>query len=112
MLAPILLLILGAFAASPKLYNLEKIRDTIPIAHGQKITIEAIEDPGAKEVWVIGDYESEYIICEDGRLGDRYKDRNIPGKPWVQKFTFIPGGYTTSGDINVTFWFIHPHHAE
>ena len=58
MLAPILLLILGTFAATPKLYNLEKIRDTIPMSMGQRITIEAIEDPGAKEVWVIGKYDS------------------------------------------------------
>ena len=58
MLAPILLLILGAFAATPKLYNLEKIRDTIPLNMGQRVTIEAIEDPGAKEVWVIGNYDS------------------------------------------------------
>lgn len=112
MLAPILLLLCGALAGTPKLYNLEKIRDIVPLNMGQRIVIEAIEDPGAQEVWVIGKYPSDQIYCEEGRFGDRYKDYNIPGKPWVQKFTFVPGGYVTSEVIDVEFWFIHPHYAE
>lgn len=112
MFALIILLFIGAYSTAPKLYNLEKIREPIPIAANQRITIESIEDAGAQEVWVIGRYPSEAIICEEGRFGDRYKDYNIPGKPWVQKFTFMTGAHVPGQLMEVMFWFIHPHFAE
>jgi hypothetical protein len=85
------LLSIGLSAESTKLYNLEKIREPVPITMGQKVAIESIEDPGSQEVWVVGRYPSDALMIEEGRFGDRYKDYNIPGKPWVQKFTFQTG---------------------
>jgi len=106
----LLVCLIGAATALP-VYNL---RDThsISISPRERVVIEQPEENDAPEMWVVGHFPSEKIMVEEGRYGDRRKEKTDEKLTWVQKFTFHCG-YAKSGDVlPVEFWYLKPHFAE
>lgn len=109
------LVLLWLVAADPiAKYQLEDITEDmeITIPRGVRVMIEQVEDTSIQEVWVVGRLPTDKIIVEEGRYGDREKRKDLPGKPWVQFFTFLCGHCRAGEVIDVEFWLISPYYAE
>ena len=109
-----LLLLCSVLAEGPITHQLEDIKeeDEVIIPRGIRVRVEQVEDSSIAEVWVVGRLPTDKIIVEEGRYGDREKRKDLPGKPWVQHFTFLCGHCRPGEIIDVEFWLINPYYAE
>lgn len=71
-----------------------------------------IEESNSRKSWVVGRFPSEKLYPEEGRLGDRFRDKELPGRPWVQFFTFYINYSKEGSPMPVEFWYLDPNYAE
>lgn len=92
-------------------YQIEDV-STIEVSKNERFKLESIDDQSIKEIWMLGRFPSEKVIPEEGRMGTQYKNRELPGKPWIQEFTLRMVGGRSGETFEVELWHILPDYAE
>lgn len=109
----ILLAAASAQAPDPSLPAYEVTRtDVINLNIGTRVVIKHTTEPDEDDSWVLGRFLSEKCYPEEGKLGDRYKYTEFPGKPWVQYWTMVCNNAAPGSNVRLEFWYLKPNSAE
>lgn len=94
--------------------NTYRIEDTtsIEVSRSERFKLQAVDDQSIKEVWILGRFPSDKMLPEEGRMGTHFKNRELPGKPWLQEFTLRMVGGRPGETLELELWQILPDYAE
>mmetsp|Transcript_25521 Transcript_25521/g.44487 ORF Transcript_25521/g.44487 Transcript_25521/m.44487 type:complete len:190 (-) Transcript_25521:2415-2984(-) len=99
------------FDASLPSFEITK-SEVVSLNYGTKIVLKHTTDPDEENSWVLGRFLSEKCYPEEGKLGDRFKNFDYPGKPWVQFWSMVCNNAAPGSDVRLEFWYMKPQDAE
>lgn len=110
----LLILLSAAAALDPEphpAFEITKV-ESVSLAQGSKVLLRHTTEYDEDNSWVLGRFQSEKCYPEEGKLGERFKDTEIPGRPWVQFWTMLCNNAAPGSEVRLEFWHMKPQNAE